>query len=115
MKATATSVAECQKDCGLDTTVEEYVASLHPGLMEVVYEWARGMPFKDVMNLTDVSEGLFYLFTFLQISKSFFLKKIPSGSSCSHHVFIQLFTMTAILLWQLSIPKWSLRENFVII
>ena len=75
MKATATSVAECQKDCGLDTTVEEYVASLHPGLMEVVYEWARGMPFKDVMNLTDVSEGLFYLFTFLQISKSFFLKK----------------------------------------
>ena len=75
MKATATSVAECQKDCGLDITVEEYVASLHPGLMEVVYEWARGMPFKDVMNLTDVSEGLFYLFTFLQISKSFFLKK----------------------------------------
>jgi len=25
--------------------------------MEVVYEWARGMPFKAVMDLTDVSEG----------------------------------------------------------
>ena len=64
-------MAECQNDCGLDTTVEEYVASLHPGLMEVVYEWAGGMPFKDVMHLTDVSEGLFYLFTFLKYLKVF--------------------------------------------
>ena len=69
MKATATEVADCQKDCGLDTTVEEYVGSLHPGLMEVVYEWARGMPFKDVMNLTDVSEGkLLFFFFFVCVS-----------------------------------------------
>ncbi|CAJ0637966.1 3939_t:CDS:2 [Entrophospora sp. SA101] len=27
------------------------------GLVEVVYEWARGMPFKDIMGLTDVMEG----------------------------------------------------------
>ena len=53
-------------NCGLNTTVEEYVEALHPGLMEVVYEWARGMPFKDVMNLTDVSEGVIsYLLLFL--------------------------------------------------
>lgn len=25
--------------------------------MEVVYEWARGMPFEQVTNLTDVQEG----------------------------------------------------------
>lgn len=55
-------MAECQRECGLDTTVEEYVGGLHSGLMEVVYEWARGMPFKDVMNLTDVSEGKTYCY-----------------------------------------------------
>lgn len=55
---TAKRVAECQKECGLDITVEEYVGSLHIGLIEVVYEWAKGTPFKDVMNLTDVSEGM---------------------------------------------------------
>ncbi|KAK9466501.1 NUC185 domain-containing protein [Lipomyces arxii] len=27
------------------------------GLMEVVYEWARGMPFNQITNLTDVLEG----------------------------------------------------------
>lgn len=57
VKETAIKVAECQRACGLDTTIEEYVEGLHIGLVEVVYEWARGMSFKDVMNLTDVSEG----------------------------------------------------------
>jgi antiviral helicase SKI2 len=27
------------------------------GLMEAVYEWARGMSFNDITNLTDVQEG----------------------------------------------------------
>ncbi len=27
------------------------------GLMEVVYEWARGMSFKSITDLTDVLEG----------------------------------------------------------
>ena len=73
VKETATRVAECQRECGLDTTVEEYVEGLHSGLMEVVYEWARGMSFKDVMNLTDVSEGVL-LFNFY-IQKPDFLSK----------------------------------------
>lgn len=55
--ATAGMVAEKQKECGVDVTVEEFVESIHIGLVEVVYEWAKGTPFKDVMNLTDVSEG----------------------------------------------------------
>lgn len=29
--------------CGLNQTVEEYVGELNFGLVEVVYEWARGM------------------------------------------------------------------------
>jgi len=28
-----------------------------PGLIEVVYEWARGMPFNQITDLTDVAEG----------------------------------------------------------
>jgi len=57
VKEMAKSVAICQKECGLDVTIEDFVGSLHFGLVEVVYEWARGMPFKEVMTLTDTSEG----------------------------------------------------------
>lgn len=31
--------------------------SLKCGLVEVVYEWARGVSFKDLTSLTDVQEG----------------------------------------------------------
>ncbi|KAI0673626.1 antiviral helicase [Trametes maxima] len=30
---------------------------LKPGLVEVVYEWAKGMPFEQITDLTDVAEG----------------------------------------------------------
>ncbi|RPD82148.1 antiviral helicase [Lentinus tigrinus ALCF2SS1-7] len=36
--------------------VEEFRA-LKPGLVEVVYEWAKGMPFEQITELTDVAEG----------------------------------------------------------
>ncbi|KAF8726156.1 hypothetical protein AX14_008017 [Amanita brunnescens Koide BX004] len=36
---------------------EEYRSSVNPGLMEVVYEWANGMPFEEITALTDVPEG----------------------------------------------------------
>ncbi|KAI0715060.1 antiviral helicase [Earliella scabrosa] len=35
---------------------EEFRA-LKPGLVEVVYEWAKGMPFEQITDLTDVAEG----------------------------------------------------------
>ena len=31
---------------------------LNFGLVEVVYEWARGLPFAQITNLTDVQEGV---------------------------------------------------------
>lgn len=31
---------------------------LNFGLMEVVYEWARNKPFAEIMDLTDVKEGI---------------------------------------------------------
>merc|ERR1711920_329770 len=38
--------------------VQDYVSqTLNWGIFEVVYEWARGMDFKHIMNLTDIQEG----------------------------------------------------------
>ncbi|KZO92822.1 antiviral helicase [Calocera viscosa TUFC12733] len=36
---------------------EDFEGKLNFGLMEVVYEWARGMPFEKITELTDVPEG----------------------------------------------------------
>ena len=37
---------------------QEYVRDvMHCGLMQVVYEWARGTPFDEICTLTDVMEG----------------------------------------------------------
>ncbi|CDO73133.1 hypothetical protein BN946_scf185007.g187 [Trametes cinnabarina] len=35
----------------------EEFRQLKPGLVEVVYEWAKGMPFEQITELTDVAEG----------------------------------------------------------
>ena len=53
----ARSLAKVQIAAGLDMTEAEYVRTLKPGLMEVVYEWSRGMSFAEIMNITDVLEG----------------------------------------------------------
>jgi antiviral helicase SKI2 len=42
---------------GLDVEPREYCKNCNFGMMEVVYEWARGMPFKDICDLTSVEEG----------------------------------------------------------
>ncbi|KAJ3855058.1 antiviral helicase [Lentinula lateritia] len=36
---------------------EDFQAKLKFGLIEVVYEWAKGMPFEQITALTDVAEG----------------------------------------------------------
>ncbi|XP_013417315.1 helicase SKI2W isoform X2 [Lingula anatina] len=54
----ATSIGETQRACGLLTPVDEIVESLKFGLTEVVFEWARGMPFSEITGLTDVQEGI---------------------------------------------------------
>eukprot|EP00054_Salpingoeca_dolichothecata_P030394 m.246805 g.246805 ORF g.246805 m.246805 type:complete len:1258 (+) comp26650_c0_seq16:589-4362(+) len=57
IKEIATRVALAQLHCKLDTPVNEYIESLHFGLVEVVHEWARGTPFSEITDLTDVLEG----------------------------------------------------------
>ncbi|KAG2149531.1 ATP-dependent RNA helicase [Suillus cothurnatus] len=47
---------ECVQDRH-KVSAEEFKSSLKFGLMEVVYEWAKGMPFDQITALTDVQEG----------------------------------------------------------
>ena len=39
----ATGIAETERKFNMDTSVEDYLKELKFGLVEVVYEWARGM------------------------------------------------------------------------
>jgi antiviral helicase SKI2 len=46
-----------QTECGLVTSEEDFKEQFYFGLVEVVYEWSRGTPFSDIINMTDVQEG----------------------------------------------------------
>ncbi|KAI1305570.1 hypothetical protein EDD11_004927 [Mortierella claussenii] len=50
-------MAEVQKAHGLENATAPGTSALRFGLTEVVYEWARGMTFKQITELTDVQEG----------------------------------------------------------
>ena len=54
----AKKIGEMQCDCGLKETVGDFVDQYKFGLVEVVYQWARGLPFNKIMELTDVQEGV---------------------------------------------------------
>ena len=43
IQAMATKIAETERQFGMDTSVEDCLRELKFGLVEVVYEWARGM------------------------------------------------------------------------
>ncbi|KAB2089405.1 hypothetical protein ES319_A03G058800v1 [Gossypium barbadense] len=56
---TAIRLGNLQAEFKLPITPEEYAQeNLKFGLVEVVYEWAKGTPFADICELTDVPEGL---------------------------------------------------------
>jgi antiviral helicase SKI2 len=58
MKTIATNLGQLQKDHGLELDPSEYCdASLKFGLVHVVYEWALGVPFSSICELTLVQEG----------------------------------------------------------
>ncbi|EDO38196.1 predicted protein [Nematostella vectensis] len=54
----AEAIANCQLECGLNTPADDYKGQFYFGLVEAVYEWARGMPFAEITTLTDVQEGV---------------------------------------------------------
>ncbi|GMH32178.1 hypothetical protein BSKO_00012 [Bryopsis sp. KO-2023] len=52
------SCAMSQQDHGLDLDpVQHCEETLNFGLVEVVYEWAKGTPFKEICGLTSIMEG----------------------------------------------------------
>uniref|UniRef100_A0A1J3FE68 Helicase SKI2W n=1 Tax=Noccaea caerulescens TaxID=107243 RepID=A0A1J3FE68_NOCCA len=56
---TAIRLGELQAGYNLQIDPEEYAQeNLKFGLVEVVYEWAKGTPFAEICELTDVPEGL---------------------------------------------------------
>ena len=58
MKIIAKNLGQLQKEQGLEIDPGEYCdGSLKFGLVHVVYEWALGVPFKNICDLTDVQEG----------------------------------------------------------
>lgn len=54
----ARSIGKVQQECGLLEPVGDFVDQFNFGLTEVVYQWACGMPFNKIMELTDVQEGI---------------------------------------------------------
>jgi len=58
MKAIALNLGQLQKEHGLDVDPLEYCeATLKFGLVHVVYEWALGVPFSNICELTTAQEG----------------------------------------------------------
>ncbi|KAJ2463207.1 Antiviral helicase ski2, partial [Coemansia sp. RSA 2320] len=54
----ARRVASVQVAYGLPVAADEYVRAFRFGLMEVAYEWARGLSFVNIAVLTDAQEGI---------------------------------------------------------
>eukprot|EP00127_Corallochytrium_limacisporum_P001487 Clim_evm7s60 gene=Clim_evmTU7s60 len=58
IQSTATRVGEVQYDYGLPLASDTYVKTvINASLVEVVYEWAKGVPFSELTQLTDIQEG----------------------------------------------------------
>ncbi|KAK2705314.1 superkiller complex protein 2-like [Artemia franciscana] len=53
----ATDIGETQKRFGLLENVNDYVDQFQFGLVEVVYRWAMGESFREIIELTDEKEG----------------------------------------------------------
>lgn len=58
MKTIALNLGQLQKEHGLDVDPIDYAeSSLKFGLVHVVYEWAIGVPFSEICQLTSAQEG----------------------------------------------------------
>ena len=55
---------------------QDYVDQFNFGLVEVVYEWARGKPFGEIVALTDVQVMKIFIKRWLNLRKFFTLTLI---------------------------------------
>ncbi|KAI1305255.1 Helicase SKI2W [Halotydeus destructor] len=54
----AEHVGKTQQACGLKEACADFVEALKFGLVEVAHQWAKGTPFNEVVQYTDVQEGI---------------------------------------------------------
>lgn len=67
----ARSLGRLQRDCGLPVDPEENIKlNLNFGLVDVVYEWARGVPFCEITQVTVTHGGLSCLVPFRNSQQS---------------------------------------------
>ncbi|GAU19145.1 hypothetical protein TSUD_79680, partial [Trifolium subterraneum] len=57
LQDTVRRVAQLQLECKVQIDVETFVKSFRPDIMEVVYAWAKGSKFYEIMEITQVFEG----------------------------------------------------------
>ncbi|KAI3934762.1 hypothetical protein MKW92_015348 [Papaver armeniacum] len=57
LQETAKTVANVQLNCKVPIDIEGFVNSFRPDIMEVVYAWAKGSKFCEIMEITQVFEG----------------------------------------------------------
>ncbi|KAJ4959313.1 hypothetical protein NE237_026424 [Protea cynaroides] len=57
LQETARRVAKVQLECKVQIDVENFVNSFRPDIMEVVYAWAKGSKFYEIMEISQVFEG----------------------------------------------------------
>ncbi|KAF9187833.1 ATP-dependent RNA helicase mtr4 [Haplosporangium sp. Z 767] len=58
MQALARKIAKIEKECKVpDVDEDEYVLTLRFDLMDVVYAWANGATFEEIVEMTDAYEG----------------------------------------------------------
>jgi antiviral helicase SKI2 len=58
LERVARSVAQLELQCGLDVDPQDFVRDhINAGMMQVVWEWAKGTKFSDICAFTNVLEG----------------------------------------------------------
>ncbi|KAI3883950.1 hypothetical protein MKW92_021381 [Papaver armeniacum] len=57
LQETARTVANAQLNCKVPIDIEGFVNSFRPDIMEVVYAWAKGSKFYEIMEIAQVFEG----------------------------------------------------------
>ena len=53
----AREIGNVQKECKIDIEVDDFVESFKPTMVEIVYCWAKGEPFSEIVKKTDLFEG----------------------------------------------------------
>ena len=57
LQDSAREIAQIQLECKLEIDVEEFVESFKPTMVEIVYCWATGESFAEIVKKTDLFEG----------------------------------------------------------